>query len=139
MTPLHHSLLLGPVNFLKLLESEGESFPFLENILFALLPSFLFALYFQGVWGGKSRFSWFSSSAENRGGRFRGCRAAGEGLSPGSKLPAAQPAEVGVWFPEEAKARVAHWSAEAPAAGVGWRAEAEDSAGAGPVFGAPRG
>lgn len=83
MTPLPHSLLLGPVNFLKLLESEGESFPFLENILFALLPSFLFALYFQGVWGGKPRFSWFSSSAENRGGRFRGCRAAGEGLSPG--------------------------------------------------------
>lgn len=44
-----------------------------------------------------------------------------------------------MWFPEEPKARVAHRGAEAPGAGAGWRAEAGDSAGAGPVLGAPRG
>lgn len=46
MTPLHHSLLLGPVSFLKLLESEGESFPFLENILsLFFLPSSLPSIF----------------------------------------------------------------------------------------------
>lgn len=48
------SLLFGPVSFLKLLESEGESF---SLSLKKSVSFFLFALCDQGVWGGKHRFS----------------------------------------------------------------------------------
>lgn len=48
------SLLFGPISFLKLLESEGESLP---PSLKRLFYFFLFALYDQEVWGGKHRFS----------------------------------------------------------------------------------
>lgn len=106
MTPLHLSslsLLFGPVSFLKLLESEGESFPLSLKKLFSF---FLFALYYQGVWGGKHRFSSpdgnaFADNQLRRGTVF------------GLKAPSTSPTGRGVVL------RKAHGSAEEPGARAG--------------------
>lgn len=89
MTPLHLSLslLFGPVSFLKLLESEGESFPPSLKKLFSF---FLFALYDQGVWGGKHRFSSPDGNAFADNGLRRG-------IVFGLKAPSTSP-KGRVWF-----------------------------------------
>lgn len=129
------SLLLGPVSFLKLLESEGESSSFPRKHSF--LSSFLFALYYQGVWGGNPRFSWFSSSAGNPGDAFADSELLARDCL-GLKAPSGLTLRDWGVVPRRAES-----SGSPPgrggAGGWGRRAESEDSAGAGPVLGVPWG